>query len=154
MILVGLPGSGKSVLAARLATSVRAAVICSADTWFMSATGYHFDRDQLGQAHKACRQAFLAAVTARSPVIVIDNTNLTAHERAPYLALALQHGYRVRIRVLPATPETAATRNIHQVPRSVIDDMQRQLDLAPGDYLVDPPAGVDPATGTRHPLGF
>ena len=150
-MLVGLPGSGKSALAASLAAADRAAVICSADAWFMSATGYHFNRDHLGQAHEACRQAFEAAVTARIPLIVVDNTNLTAHERAPYLAPALQHGYRVRIRVLPVTPETAAARNIHQVPRSVIDDMQRQLDLAPGDYLVEPPAGVDPATGTRHP---
>jgi len=93
VILRALSGSGKSTLSRALAWGLPPTdvAICSADNYFTAADGaYRFDRSRLGAAHASCRDAVWAALWARQPLVIIDNTNTVRDEYAEYEAL-LQH---------------------------------------------------------------
>ncbi len=82
-IMIGLPGSGKSTAAQEL---VHWSHICSADNYFLT-QGIGFDPTQIEAAHRDCYQQVLSLVRRREDVVV-DNTNLRAEHREPYLQLA------------------------------------------------------------------
>lgn len=122
-ILQGVSGSGKSTLAKSLVAGlpVGQGVSISADQYFIDEKGeYRFDVSKLGTAHQWCLRSFVAAV-AEAPVasvVVVDNTNCTVAEVAPYYALAEAYGYAVTILVVgnEATLGDCANRNVHGVP--------------------------------------
>jgi predicted kinase len=60
-------------------------------------------------------------------VIVVDNTNLTALEMAPYVSLAMAYGCPVEIITVKCDPEVAAKRNRHGVPLAAIKGMAARL---------------------------
>ena len=59
-IMRGISGSGKSTKAREIMAKENscgnAAIICSADDFFMASGKYKFDASKLGQAHAWCRQ--------------------------------------------------------------------------------------------------
>ena len=129
LIVRGLSGSGKSSLCRVLleeaaayaglpppaagATSVPGvAVVASADTFFMSPKGrYEFRVEGLRAAHASSRSTFDAALSSRTPLVVLDNTNVSKGEYAPYVLAALSLNDAVgegRVRgVLPVAPGAA-----------------------------------------------
>lgn len=90
IVLQGASGAGKSTYAARLVKDAIAAdktfTIVSADDFFITPTRqYLFDPSRLSEAHGTCFARFLQALTQRIDVVIVDNTNTTAVEIAPYM---------------------------------------------------------------------
>lgn len=113
-ILQGIPGSGKSSLIPKH----HAYSTVSADHHFIGLDGvYRFNPAELGEAHGSCLRAFARrCATPDCAELVVDNTNTTPTEVAPYYALAQAYGHEVRIIYVPCAPEVGAARNLHGVP--------------------------------------
>lgn len=122
-ILQGVSGAGKSTLALRkqrlnAENGVRTTIV-SADTFFVQADGsYVHDREKLPEAHSACYRLFCAELSRGTPVVIVDNTNTTEKQRAPYVEVAVALEYDV-VHILvgsldPQFLEFAATRSVHQ----------------------------------------
>jgi predicted kinase len=125
IILRGIPGSGKSTLAK---DRFSGATIVSADDFFMEGGEYRFDGENIGEAHKRCWKMFYEAVLRHDPLIVVDNTNISAADIAPYVLPAEVHGYVVNIITLRVDPAVAAARNVHRVSLAAVQRIARNLD--------------------------
>lgn len=99
---------------------------CSADLFFIdpATQEYKFDVALLGKAHQSCLRGFLQALFRKDDVIVVDNTNTTTTELAPYAQAALAMGYELEVITLLVAAEVAAERNKHGVP---IGTIKRQI---------------------------
>jgi predicted kinase len=124
VILVGVSGSGKSTFASREYPS---AVTVSADHYFMVDGEYRFDVSKLGEAHGACLRAFVEAAISGVGRIVVDNTNTTLVELAPYISLAKAYGYGVEVVRVRCPVSVAAARNTHGVPEGAIRAMDARI---------------------------
>lgn len=127
VIMQGVPGSGKSTY---IAEHLKGAVVVSADHYF-DRLG-RFDPSLLSAAHGECLTNFNAAVLAKAALIVVDNTNTTPVEVAPYWALAQAYGYEVEIVRIVCDPNVAAARNTHGVPVVGVLAMHERLDKFEG----------------------
>jgi tRNA uridine 5-carbamoylmethylation protein Kti12 len=127
VVLAGLPGSGKSTLVKSLLDKQRteSRFVCSADHFFEQPDGsYLYDKNKLHQAHARCLQKFISAIDlyggtpdVPSPeFLVVDNTNLTVAEIAPYIAIANAFNLVSEVWVCQANPVLCAERNQHSVP--------------------------------------
>jgi predicted kinase len=117
IIMRGVSGSGKSTYARK---HYPAAYKVSADDFFMKDGEYKFDPKDLSKAHASCLQRFTNLVTHDyGGNIVVDNTNTTAVEIAPYAALALAYGHELEIVTLDVPFNVAWGRNVHKVPLEV-----------------------------------
>jgi predicted kinase len=124
-ILRGIPGSGKSTTVRRY----KNAKVFSADTFFEKPDGtYKVDVTQLPAAHADCLRRFIVACQAETPVVVVDNTNVTINEIAPYVEVAAAYGYHVQIITLICDPVEAHKRNIHSVPLRTCNKRAALLD--------------------------
>jgi predicted kinase len=127
-ILCGISGSGKSTY---IKNHFPDADVCSADHFFMKDGEYKFDPAKLSKAHGECLKHFVYLMSTkphgdRIPVVV-DNTNTTVVEIAPYAALALAYGCDLEIIILEAPLEKAAARNQHGVPRDAVEGQHKRL---------------------------
>lgn len=126
-ILCGVSGSGKTTYARSLGNGVE---ICSADSYFEDNGEYMFEARRLPEAHAACLRRFVEFVTHPckcTKCVVVDNTNTTIAEIAPYAALALAYGYDLEILVFQAHAEVAAARNVHSVPFNTVAQQAARL---------------------------
>lgn len=128
-IMRGLPGSGKSYLAAALSKvpGTPVAPVFSTDDFFMVDGQYRFDPKALGKNHAANLARATDAMSAGIQHIIIDNTNTQAWEAREYVRNAERHGYVVQF-IEPRTewakdPEECARRNSHGVPLDAIRGM-------------------------------
>lgn len=130
IILRGLPGSGKSTLARVLRGPE--GVVFAADDYFSRPDGsWVFDPVMLGAAHAKCLRDFVCAIQAHAPRVIVDNTNSTNLEAAPYVQLSLAYGYNTRIvMVRHESVVSCAARTIHGVPLSTIQRMADNLEEA------------------------
>lgn len=119
-ILSGLPGSGKSTWARR-----QGAIVVSADHFFTGTDGvYRFDPALIGAAHGACLRNFADLVVASGvDHVIVDNTNLSAVEIAPYYALAQAYGREVKVLRVRCDAWTAFERNTHGVSEDTFRKM-------------------------------
>lgn len=127
--MMGCPGSGKSTLAKELATE-NDAVICSADDYHMVNGEYKWHFSKVAYAHAKCLSKALMCM-ANKASIILDNTNTSAKEVAPYIEAAKKAGYAIRY-VEPNTEwrynvDELVKRNIHNVPRESIERMLNRL---------------------------
>jgi predicted kinase len=137
-IMSGISGSGKSTY---IKEHLPHTLVVSADH---SKGEYRFDPTKLGEAHGQSLRLFaeaLADVREGIPLgsnlartmpfpydaIVVDNTNLTALELAPYVALANAYGIRPEIITLHVDVETAHARGQHNVPLRTVEHMYATL---------------------------
>src|SRR5574337_1008108 len=93
IIMRGVPGSGKSTKAKRLAGET--GVIFSTDDFFMREGQYVFDGKQIAKAHGWNQARAAVAMQQGISPIVVDNTNTVAWEAAPYVREATKNGYSV-----------------------------------------------------------
>lgn len=122
VILCGPSGSGKSTWASNLS----GAETFSADHHFVGDDGvYRFNPAELPVAHGACLRGFTEAVrTGGAGTVVVDNTNTTLTEIAPYVAVARAYGVEPEVRVwCGEAPAHALTRNSHGVPPEAVKAM-------------------------------
>lgn len=121
LILVrGLPGSGKSTTATKLAQT-RGAIHIEADQFFVDQNGdYCFDASQLPEAHAWCLAQTKRALEQGQSVIVA-NTFVQHWEMQPYLDLANALGIEPEVRVC-----RGQYQNIHGVPQATIALMREK----------------------------
>jgi predicted kinase len=125
VILRGLPGSGKTYMASKMAFDEPGVTVCSADHYFL---GKKFTPTELGKAHEQCIRKAFGAMKATSPTVVIDNTNVECWEAQAYVRMAQALNYHIEIRE-PSTewrfdPVQLAKRNRHGVPQTTIEHMR------------------------------
>ncbi len=135
-ILSGVSGSGKSHFAETLAKenislgkphlskcdSVR---VVTADDYFMVNGEYRFDPAGLSNAHGACFFNYIESLQQECELVVVDNTNTTSEEIAPYILGAQAYGYEVEILTIVANGSLDniarfANRNTHGVSKDAI----------------------------------
>lgn len=147
IVLCGISGSGKSTMAQRLLATLplygvrrfvqeepARFVIVSADDAFIDDAGdYRFDPAGIGFAHAQCFRLAIEAVQ-RGHLVIVDNTNCSVAEIAPYMALAAAYDRPTKIIRVECDVETAIARNEHGVPRAAIE--RQHVDLV---TMVPPP---------------
>lgn len=121
-ILRGVSGSGKSTLAA----SMPRATVVSADDFFIVDGEYRFDMTKIGDAHGSCFRRAIEALQAGKDV-VIDNTNCSLVEVAPYVLMGQAYGAEIEIHRIDCDVEIAKARNSHGVPPEAIEAMAAAL---------------------------
>lgn len=134
---VGIPGSGKSTLAQKMAGLADATgqthVICSTDDFFVEGGVYKFNPGKLMEYHARNFQKFALALANRTDLVIVDNTNLRAEHREPYILLAKALGYEVEMPVVGEFTEEAckeyAGRNVHGVPLEGLRRMAASVQL-------------------------
>lgn len=111
LVLSGLPGAGKSTHVQQLIADAcargQAAAAVSADDFFIQPDGaWVFDPAKIGDAHAACLQRFIAHCQARDlDVCIVDNTNLSIAEIAPYMAIAQAYGHQAKVVTIKCNAE-------------------------------------------------
>ena len=117
-IIRGLPGAGKSTCAARLGCLV----ISPQDIYATRGGVYRFREGQDVEAVGWATKVALLAMGAGVDLAIAEV--LPRREDVAYWAnLARRHGYDVRITDLDITAALSDRRNVHDVPRPVIDSM-------------------------------
>ncbi len=139
VVLVGVPGSGKSTWATRVAERNQ---IVSSDA-LRAQVGLH-ERDQ-----RASKDAFdlldqiVATRMRRGLTTIVDTTGLEAARRASWVALAREHGRPVHAVVLAVPDRVARARNRGRdrpVPSKIVTAQLRQLE---GTLAALPDEGFD-----------
>ena len=131
-ILSGLSGSGKSTYTQHCCGGAK---VVSADQFFMVDGEYRFDVSKLSQAHGACFKSTIAALGSKVDHVVVDNTNTTTEEIAPYILAAQAYGYEVEVVTLTAPKgmsqadyiAACAKRNAHGVPAAGVEAQAMRL---------------------------
>lgn len=126
IIMRGIPGSGKSTFARKLAEG-RHAVICSTDDFFVKDGIYRREITMLAEYHAQNLQKFIQALAERVPLVICDNCNVRYLHYRDYIRSAEHYDYPVTIITMPhPDPETAAAKNIHGVPLEHIERLLQQ----------------------------
>lgn len=135
IVMRGPSGAGKSTYAKK---HYKGAFVVSADHFFEVNGEYKFDPSRLAEAHAECLRKFTHAVSSpdsKSDVVVVDNTNTTVAEVAPYAALALAYGHELKILTFRGDYIKAARRNEHLVPAPAVkaqaERMEEQTAMLP-----------------------
>jgi predicted kinase len=115
-ILRGISGAGKTTW---VKANAKEAVVVSADHFFLVDGEYRFDANKLQEAHVACFRRFMEAVLKKEPWIVVDNTNVSAWESAPYVLAGESYGYTVELLTLACTVEVSLSRKQQLAPESL-----------------------------------
>jgi predicted kinase len=121
-IIRGLPGTGKSTLAIRLASNT----IVAADDFMLNSKGeYEFDPAKLPEAHQQCQEKIDFFMRCGCIHIAVHNTFTTVQEMAPYVELCKKYNYVPHI----VTTETNFG-SIHSVPETTIEKMRERFEPA------------------------
>ena len=128
-IMRGIPGSGKSFIAQALASKSKSSVVHSTDFYFYNDKGeYVFDPSLLGEHHAANLEAFTRSCEKGVGTVICDNTNILLEHYDPYVEVAEENGYSVRIITVDGvTPEEAFELNTHGVPLGALQRMCEAL---------------------------
>lgn len=132
IVMIGIPGSGKSTWVAR---KYPEAMVCSADMYHTRADGvYDWKPENAAKAHKWCLTRFLGLLQDHnehrngplpSPDVVVDNTNTTLDQIAPYIAVAQAHDIDLEIVYMDTPVKDVA--NVHDVPFATVRRMADQI---------------------------
>ena len=128
LVMSGIPGSGKTSLAEAYKASQeadgRVCVIVSADDFFKTGRNgeYIYDGSKISDAHAQCMRSFVEAVSEEdaADIVIVDNTNTTAVEIAPYMAVANAYGAEAKIVQVVADFADCMKRQTHNVPESTM----------------------------------
>ncbi len=136
-ILRGISGAGKSSWVENhrrlLESSGREILVFSADHFFMKSGVYRFNPSKLSEAHDSCLREYTgyiqrATLRDKDASIIVDNTNTTVAEIAPYYQLAQAYGHKdVKILTIQADPKICAGRNVHGLSLDAITKQHGRL---------------------------
>jgi NEDD4-binding protein 2 len=142
-ILCSPSGGGKSFKAQQLQKQFGGEIF-STDNFWMKDGKYNFDIKKLGIAHNWNKSKVEEAMKNGVNPIIVDNTNIMAKERKPYVLLAQQYGYDVRFeKPDQRTDESGKTlydengkfnyeflkgNNTHNVPDEAVKSMVDKFD--------------------------
>lgn len=123
LILVrGVPGCGKSTLAAKIAD-----VVFAADDYFINANGeYKFDGSQIKLAHAWCLNQTRQSIVNGVDTIAVANTFTQEWEMESYIDLANMYGYMVHTIIVE---NRHGGENIHGVPADKVDVMRKRFQV-------------------------
>lgn len=126
IVFRGPSGSGKTT-AAKNYIATHGGVYFEADSFFVKDGQYQRITALLGQAHGECMRNIRAAMQQGIDNVIVSNTSITRRDMRPYLDIARQFGYDIKIFRMkgPWDPKVLAARNAHNVP---IEGIQRQID--------------------------
>jgi len=119
-LLRGLPGAGKSTLAASLAKTH-----LEADQFFMKDGTYNFDATKLKEAHEWCRAKCESAMLWELN-ITVSNTFTQEWEMKAYYELAEKYGYTVFSIIVE---NRHGGVNEHGVPQEALDRMKNRFEV-------------------------
>jgi predicted kinase len=124
-IIRGVPGSGKSTFAKELVPEF---LVCEADKFFVSETGYNFDPNKLKEAHDWCQKIVETYMQdpERYPKIAVSNTFTREWEMKPYFELAEKYGYKVFSVIVE---NYHGNRSVHNISESTIDKMIDRFEI-------------------------
>lgn len=125
IIMRGVSGAGKSTYVEK---HFPLAKVVSADHYFVNDGKYSFDASKLPEAHGSCLKQFIQALEGFHDTVVVDNTNTTVAEIAPYYSVAQAYSYAVEIITIVVDPVVAATRNVHGVGYDTVATQQKRLE--------------------------
>lgn len=175
ILMSGIPGSGKSYVAnMRINAHIRETfpqdqtiisdpvsrpvmpgngwktsspiILLSCDHYFMSKGEYKFDISLLGDAHGLTLKSYIRGVQdPLNSLLIVDNTNTTNEELAPYIAIA--QAFKIPVEVLTvsvsgADLQKAADRNSHGVPSQTIARMNQSINNSKPPFHWQPSMGV------------
>jgi predicted kinase len=137
IITRGGSGAGKSTWTKTNHPNAR---VFSADQFFMVNGNYKFDPTKLGEAHAACLRSFIdycqqerldgafsAGRPAPTEVAIVDNTNTSVSEFAPYAQVGQVYGHSIQILTWVYDQVMAHARNGHGTPLKACIDQHRRL---------------------------
>jgi tRNA uridine 5-carbamoylmethylation protein Kti12 len=137
ILMRGMTGAGKSTYGEKRAEDLTkngfSVVLFSADYFHMKQGKYCFDPLKIGEAHADCYRRYVEHVqrfsgpTFYKKVAIVDNTNISSLEIAPYYQLANAYGVPCEVRTIWCEPAVAAKRCIHGVPSQVILSLYQRL---------------------------
>ena len=125
LLLVGLPGSGKSSWAARQATAP-----LSSDALRMMLADDETAQGIHNEVFAAIRYLLAERLRLGRPLTVVDATHLATWEREPYFAVAREHGATVEAVFFDVPLAECKRRNRRrkrQVPEEVLEAMAAKL---------------------------
>lgn len=125
ILLVGLPGSGKSTWAAR-----KKLPVLSSDELRRILADDPTDQSIHRRVFSVLRLLVKHRLELKRPVTCVDATNLTPKERRPYIALARRHGVTIEAVFFDTPVAECQRRNRLRkrvVPREAIETMARKL---------------------------
>lgn len=97
LLIIGLPGTGKSTLASNVSKANNMVHIEADDYFINKETGeYHFDKDKLQEAHHYCLEK-AKTLLQNGNRVVVSNTFTTRKERSPYLELGYKYAIHTAI---------------------------------------------------------
>ena len=115
-IIRGIPGSGKSTMAKKLAPNAA----FEADAYMVDQQGnYAFDPSRLGEVHQKCYEAVRDALMQDIANVAVANTFVKRWEYQKYVDLANELGIKYEIIVC-----NGGYKNIHGVPDEAIQRMK------------------------------
>ena len=118
----GLPGSGKTTLARRLAPGF----VFEADQFFVQSDGsYVFDPSLLSLAHGRCQQNVRIGMQSKFETIAVANTFSQQWEMEPYRKLAAEYKYLVT----EVTMTGPLWPSVHDVPPEAIQIMRDRWEI-------------------------
>lgn len=128
-VMQGIPGSGKSTLAQSMA-NLKDGVIFSTDNFW--GEDYNYIPEKVGVAHRWNQANVERAMIAKTPVIIVDNTNVTKEAVEPYVNLAREYGYNLEFVRMDTPLEECLKRNAarpenRRIPEDVVRKMHAQL---------------------------
>jgi predicted kinase len=94
---------------------------------------YVFDPKLLTEAHSDCFRRFLKAVQSKrkvADVLIVDNTNMTRWEMAPYVTVAQSFNVAFQVISIMCPAWLSARRNVHGVPKDTIERMAKNYEPA------------------------
>lgn len=118
-LIRGIPGSGKSTIAKRLAKE-NFGIHIETDMYFMIDGEYEFDSSRIKEAHKWCQEKSENYI-ANGYNVYVSNTFTKKWEMEYYVKLAKE--YNCNLDILEAKGNYG---NIHNVPENVIQKMKER----------------------------
>ena len=139
-LMQGISASGKSTVANMIheyednVLDRYGEIASTDDLWYDEFGKYNFDITKLSEKHKE-NQEFVRQLMLSPNVeyVIIDNTNMTNKEAQPYLNLAKEFNYEVRVISVSCSLENSKKYNSQRnedrkVPEEVIDNQNKRFE--------------------------